>query len=63
MKTIKTYTNDSDYLIKIIEKDGKFFVVIVDSCEIDDSKTLATFSNYQRAKEYAEHENEQYNFD
>ena len=63
MKTIKTYTNDSDFLIKIIEKDGNFLVVIVDSCEIQTPETLATFSDYKRAKEYAEHENEQYNFD
>lgn len=29
MKTIKTYTNDSDYLIKIIEKDGNFLLLLL----------------------------------
>lgn len=63
MKTIKTYTNDSDYLIKIIEKEKNYCVVIFDSCNIEKSKLLRKFDNLNDAKAFAEYENEQYNFD
>ena len=68
-KKIKTYTNDTDFLIEVYDYQepnpeyNKFAVVVVDSCNVLKPTIKDKFKSKDEALKYAKELNEQYYFE